>query len=36
VSDSPLLTGGIVLLAINVVLCAACYALLRSGWKIKA
>jgi ABC-2 type transport system permease protein len=36
VSDSPLLIGGAALLAINVALCAACYALLKSGWKIKA
>jgi ABC-2 type transport system permease protein len=35
VSDSPLLVGGIVLLALNVVLWALCYALLKSGWKIK-
>ena len=36
VSDSPLMVGGIVLLLVNVALCAACYALLKSGWKIKA
>jgi ABC-2 type transport system permease protein len=35
VSDSPLLVGGLALLAINVALWALCYALLRSGWKIK-
>jgi ABC-2 type transport system permease protein len=35
VSDSPLLIGGLTLLAINVALWAGCYALLRSGWKIK-
>ena len=35
VSDSPLLVGGIALLALNVVLWALCYALLKSGWKIK-
>ncbi len=34
-SDSPLLIGGIVLLAINVALWALCYALLKSGWKLK-
>ena len=34
-SDSPLLVGAILLLAINVGLYATCYALLRSGWKIK-
>jgi ABC-2 type transport system permease protein len=35
VSDSPLLIGGIALLALNAVLWALCYWLLRSGWKIK-
>ena len=35
VSDSPLLVGGIALLALNVALWAMCYALLKSGWKIK-
>jgi ABC-2 type transport system permease protein len=35
VSDSPLLIGGIGLLALNLVLWAICYSLLRSGWKIK-
>ncbi len=34
-SDSPLLVGAILLFAINVALYATCYALLRSGWKIK-
>src|SRR5580765_2279991 len=34
-SDSPLLVGGAALLAINVALWALCYALLKSGWKIK-
>src|SRR4051812_31916526 len=34
-SDSPLLVGGIALLAVNVALWALCYALLKSGWKIK-
>jgi len=34
-SDSPLLVGGIGLLVLNVVLWAACYAVLKSGWKIK-
>ena len=34
-SDSPLLVGGAVLLLINIALWALCYALLRSGWKIK-
>ncbi|MCL6728555.1 ABC transporter permease [Sphingomonas hankyongi] len=36
ISDSPLLVGGLALLAINIALWIACYALLRSGWKIKA
>ncbi|HKC02143.1 MAG TPA: ABC transporter permease [Sphingomicrobium sp.] len=35
VSDSPLLVGGIALLGLNVALWALCYALLKSGWKIK-
>jgi ABC-2 type transport system permease protein len=34
-SDSPLLVGAIGLLVLNVVLCAICYLLLKSGWKIK-
>jgi len=34
-SDSPLLVGAILLLAINIALYATCYALLRSGWRIK-
>jgi ABC-2 type transport system permease protein len=34
-SDSPLLVGSAGLLLINIVLWAACYSLLRSGWKIK-
>jgi ABC-2 type transport system permease protein len=34
-ADSPLLVGMLVLAAINFVLFVACYALLRSGWKIK-
>ena len=35
VSDSPLLVGGVALLVINIALWALCYALLKSGWKIK-
>jgi ABC-2 type transport system permease protein len=35
VSDSPMLVGGIGLLVLNLALWAACYALLKSGWKIK-
>jgi ABC-2 type transport system permease protein len=34
-SDSPLWVGAIGLLVLNVLLWAACYALLKSGWKIK-
>ncbi len=34
-SDSPLIVGAVALLLINIALWAACYALLRSGWKIK-
>jgi ABC-2 type transport system permease protein len=33
--DSPLAIGASGLLILNIVLWAACYALLRSGWKIK-
>ena len=36
VSDSPLWVGGLGLLALNVILWAACYRLLKSGWKIKS
>jgi len=36
ISDSPILAGAAGLLVLNLVLWAACYALLRSGWKIKA
>ena len=35
-ADSPVVLGALLLLAINVALCALCYALLRSGWKLKA
>ncbi|WP_332812003.1 ABC transporter permease [Sphingomonas sp.] len=34
-ADSPVLFGAILLLAINIVLWAVCYAMLRKGWKIK-
>ena len=34
-ADSPLIVGAIGLLVLNVLLYALCYALLRSGWKIK-
>ena len=36
VSDSPLLVGSVALLLLNIVLWILCYALLKSGWKIKA
>lgn len=36
ISDSPLLAGGLGLLVFNLLLWAICYALLKSGWKIKA
>ena len=36
ISDSPILAGAAGLLVLNLVLWGACYALLRSGWKIKA
>jgi ABC-2 type transport system permease protein len=35
ITDSPLLVGAILLLILNIALWAACYALLKSGWKIK-
>jgi ABC-2 type transport system permease protein len=35
VSDSPLVVGAIGLLVVNIALWALCYALLKSGWKIK-
>lgn len=35
-ADSPILFGAILLLAINIGLGIFCYALLRSGWKLKA
>lgn len=34
-SDSPLLTGALVLVALNAVLFAICFLLLKRGWKIK-
>jgi ABC-2 type transport system permease protein len=34
-ADSPITFGGLLLLAINMVLGAAAYALLRSGWKLR-
>ena len=35
ISDSPILVGAIGLAVVNGALWAACYALVRSGWKIK-
>jgi ABC-2 type transport system permease protein len=35
VSDSPLLLGGLTLLALNLLLCGICYWVLKRGWKIK-
>lgn len=34
-ADSPIYVGGIALLMLNVLLFAACYSVLKSGWKIK-
>ena len=36
VADSPVMFGALLLFAINLALGTLCYALLRSGWKIKA
>jgi ABC-2 type transport system permease protein len=36
ISDSPLWVGASGLLVLNLILWAICYALLKSGWKIKA
>jgi len=36
VADSPILVGALGLLAVNVALGLICYALLRTGWKIKS
>ncbi|MGI8611268.1 MAG: ABC transporter permease, partial [Sphingomicrobium sp.] len=35
ITDSPLWAGAALLLVLNFALWAACYALLKSGWKIK-
>jgi ABC-2 type transport system permease protein len=35
-ADSPILMGALLLLAINFVLGGLCYAMLRTGWKLKA
>ena len=34
-ADSPILTGALVLLAINIALTIICYAILKSGWKLR-
>ncbi|WP_066661659.1 MULTISPECIES: ABC transporter permease [unclassified Sphingomonas] len=36
VADSPILLGSAAILLLDIVLALACYALLRSGWKIKS
>jgi len=36
VADSPVMVGALALLGVNVALGALCYALLRTGWKIKS
>ena len=35
VSDSPIWIGGALLLALDILLWAVCYSMLRSGWRIK-
>jgi ABC-2 type transport system permease protein len=35
-ADSPILLGALLLLAINLALCLLCFALLKTGWKLKA
>ncbi len=35
-ADSPIMTGALLLLAINAGLALICYVLLKSGWKIKS
>jgi len=35
-SDSPILSGALLLLAVNTVLGSLCYGMLRTGWKLKA
>lgn len=35
-SDSPVMVGVALLMAVNLVFALACYALLRSGWKLKS
>jgi ABC-2 type transport system permease protein len=35
-SDSPILLGSCILLGLNIILGCLCFALLKSGWKLKA
>ncbi|QHL90919.1 ABC transporter permease [Sphingomonas changnyeongensis] len=35
-ADSPVMLGAVLLFVINLAMGAACYALLRSGWKLRA
>jgi len=35
-TDSPVLVGGVVLLAVNLVLGTLCYTLIRRGWRLKS
>mgnify|MGYP003582637584 FL=1 len=35
-ADSPIMAGAAALLAVNAVLAASCYALLKKGWRLKA
>ncbi|KQT33545.1 multidrug ABC transporter permease [Sphingomonas sp. Leaf412] len=35
-ADSPVLLGSVVILVLDIVLAGLCYALLRSGWKLKS
>jgi ABC-2 type transport system permease protein len=35
-ADSPVLTGSVVILALDVALATLCYVLLRRGWKLKS
>jgi ABC-2 type transport system permease protein len=36
VTDSPIMLGSAVLVGINIILAVICYALLKSGWKLKS
>jgi ABC-2 type transport system permease protein len=35
-ADSPVMTGALVILSIDIVLAAICYMVLRSGWRLRA